>query len=107
MNEKINYGGPAYPFVVDSMASEGLTIRDVLASKAIPALIERHEISWEAELRITSPGQEPMENPACTLGIWDEVESWKTVAEGAYALADAMILARSKNSKHATNPSGN
>ena len=64
---KINTGGPAFPFAVTDEAriSDGMTLRDYFAAKAMHARLTTYKGSWYAG-----------------------------VAEEAYEAADAMLEAR-------------
>jgi hypothetical protein len=81
MNDKINTGGPAFPVQYSNeadgptvMPSEGMSLRDYFAAKAMPACYA--EYCAHANLQ----GYD---------------EDWKMgVALDAYAMADAMLKAR-------------
>ncbi len=65
-----NTGGPAFPIVVGDQMTQGMTLRDYFAAKAMQGLMGR---------------------------VWGELppeELFKTWATSAYALADAMLKAR-------------
>ena len=84
-----NTGGPAFPvadpFAVKCPSTEtealslqqGMTLRDYFAAKAMP-------IMWDA-----------YDKGYCGLNDKDE-PNVKTIAEGAYQMADAMLEARKK-----------
>ena len=78
---KINDGGPAFPTEnarqtgPSSWHEEGMTLRDYFAAKALP-------IMWDA-----------YDKGYCGLNDQDE-PNVKTIAAGAYQLADAMLKAR-------------
>lgn len=76
-------GGPAFPHTrvyadTSGRVHDGISIRDTFAIGALPALIEQFEI-----IRILDPGAR------------DHVRSLKALSTGAYAIADAMLEARS------------
>lgn len=65
------------------------TLRDEIAMRALPALIERHERWCEQELL-----SDDQEFPANTSAGWDETDTWDAVSAAAYAIADSMLKAR-------------
>ena len=76
MNEKINSGGPAFPVQYSNeadgptvMPSEGITLRDYFAAKAMQGMAGSHAY--------------------CERG-WDQAD----LAGQAYEIADAMLKAR-------------
>lgn len=71
---KINDGGPAFP-VEAGINCRGMTLRDYFAAKALP-------IMWDA-----------YDKGYCGLNDQDE-PNVKTIAAGAYQLADEMLKAR-------------
>jgi len=76
----INDGGPAFPHEYkfgDGIAQrcDGMTLRDYFAAKALP-------IMWDA-----------YDKGYCGLNDKDE-PNMKTMADGAYQMADAMLKAR-------------
>lgn len=75
MSAAINTGGPAFPFVEPETpcnVTEGMTLRDYFAAKAMAAHITRHPV-----------------DAGGTDYPFDD-----TMAEWAYAQADAMLRAR-------------
>jgi hypothetical protein len=85
--EKVDDGGPAFPVVpVAGNVSEGMTLRDYFASKAIPAAYLAY-----------SAGRCKDENrpDAVSLNYEDDSDA-RLIAESAYVLADAMIAFRKK-----------
>ena len=72
-----DYGGPAFPFIDSASPLEhsGMTLRDYFAAKAMP-------IMWDA-----------YDKGYCGLNDKDE-PNMKTMAAGAYQIADAMLKAR-------------
>ncbi len=69
-------GGPAFPPMHDpDTHASGMTLRDYFAAKSIP-------IMWDA-----------YDKGYCGLNGKDE-PNIKTIADGAYQLADAMLAAR-------------
>ena len=74
-----NTGGAAFPFPSDADSGEpgelGMTLRDYFAAKAM-------QIMWDA-----------YDKGYCGLNGKDE-PNVKTISEGAYQLADAMLRAR-------------
>ena len=80
MSEPINTGGPAFPCEWDYINSNraeanGMTLRDYFAAKAMLVM-------WDA-----------YDKGYCGLNDKDE-PNVKTIAGGAYQLADAMLKAR-------------
>lgn len=70
-----DYGGPAFPSTHPHGKEDGMTMRDYFAAKALP-------IMWDA-----------YDKGYCGLNDKDE-PNVKTIAAGAYQLADAMLKAR-------------
>ena len=62
-------GGPAFPQQDDATGSEGMTLRDYFAAKAMQAFAK--DVGWESDR------------------IWFE-----DIAKAAYHMADAMLRAR-------------
>ncbi|HJV53060.1 MAG TPA: hypothetical protein VJ652_16455 [Noviherbaspirillum sp.] len=83
---KINNGGHAFPRH-DGYAShqtEGMTLRDYFAAKAVAALI----------------AEPPFEGSSTLAHTWAKtVEGPEKYAEAAYRLADAMLAEREKGAK--------
>ena len=75
MSNEINDGGPAFPVSLpgwgDNGAS-GMTLRDYFAAKALPAITAGGTTGWAGKSDAT------------------------TLAERAYAIADAMLAERAK-----------
>ena len=68
-----NTGGPAFPIVVGDQMTQGMTLRDYFATKAMQAFAMDEAINKEAE---TAPD-------------W-----YKMIATASYDMADAMLKAR-------------
>jgi hypothetical protein len=70
-----NTGGPAFPIVVGDQMTQGMTLRDYFAAKAM-------QIMWDA-----------YDKGYCGLNN-NDAPNVEIIAEGAYQMADAMLKAR-------------
>lgn len=83
-------GGPAFPTLAENghaVNQDGMTLRDYFAAKAIPALLELWHKDLSADDDPDFAGLRLTDNEGGTPDM---------IAEEAYAIADAMLHARSK-----------
>ena len=73
-----NTGGPAFPIVVGDQMTQGMSLRDYFAAKAMQSIYAAN-VEWE-------PTGTPMDE--------ESLQVLADVAKDAYALADAMLKAR-------------
>lgn len=88
MNDKINDGGPAFPYTwvrSDEPATpmQGMTLRDYFAAKAMQALLGSQDMAANTVRAAKDNGREDTE---------------LFMAEAAYEIADAMLKAREHGS---------
>jgi len=86
---QINNGGPAFPVNYSNemdaptvYPTEGMTLRDYFAAKAMPLAMERLRLNYTRDM-----GDE---------WSWKDTD-WEFIADRAYDMADAMLHAREAN----------
>jgi hypothetical protein len=73
-----NTGGPAFPIVVGDQMTQGMTMRDYFAAKAMQSIYAAN-VEWK-------PTGTPMDE--------ESLQLLADVAQDAYKMADAMLKAR-------------
>ena len=89
-------GGPAFPNPANVLTQPGMSLRDFFAAKAMQAMVGTYRRTLEPQDADddtnTVPFRELLLDRNCLTG---EYEGAKEVAGDAYAIADAMLAARS------------
>lgn len=75
MTSRINTGGPAFPIAASTWDQKGMDMRDAFAIAALPAVLRAPGVNLNQDTPLR--------------------EQTDLVAHSAYAIADAMIRARS------------
>jgi hypothetical protein len=94
--KKIDDGGPAFPWHSDGMAehyppSQGMTLRDYFAAKAIAALIPLEDLAMRSENMDDRTGfdDQPWADQS-------DISYADRLAEDAYIIAEAMLAVRNR-----------